>query len=60
KFLFFLLTLFLLIAAEYYFLTEIFARKRLPVIVGSITCVLFCIFIFLRFFKKSVVASFPG
>lgn len=56
RFLFFLTALLLLIASEYYFLTEVFTRKRLPVVIASLACVALCIFVFLRFFRKSVTA----
>jgi len=57
KFVIFILTLFLLIACEYYLLTEMFTQKRLPVIAGTLTGVLLCVFVFLRFFKKTVTTS---
>jgi len=59
KFIFFIAALFFLVASEYYFLTEIFTRRRLPVIAGSLAVVVLCIFVFLRFFKHSVTASSP-
>ena len=57
KFVIFIFALALLIASEYYLLTELFTQKRLPVIAGSFITVLLCIFVFLRFFKKSVSPS---
>lgn len=45
-----------LIAAEYFFLTEVFTCRRLPVIAGSLLVVILCIVIFLRFFKASVTS----
>jgi hypothetical protein len=59
KFFVFILALFFLIASEYYFLTEIFTRRRLPVVAGSLAAVMLCIFVFLRFFKHSVPSSSP-
>jgi len=57
KFIIFIFALFILIASEYYLLNEVFTRKRLPVMVVSLIGVVLCIFVFLRFFKKSVIAS---
>ena len=57
KFVIFILTLLLLIACEYYLLTEMFTQKRLPVIAGTLAGVLLCVFVFLRFFKKTVTTS---
>jgi hypothetical protein len=57
KYIVFLFTLFFLIASEYYLLTEIFTRKRLPVIAASFAVVLLCIFIFLRFFRRTVSSA---
>jgi hypothetical protein len=57
KFVIFIIALFLLIASEYYLLTELFTQKRIPVVAASFAVVLFCIFIFLRFFKKTVISS---
>lgn len=54
KFFVFISSLAVLITAEYYFLTEIFSQKRLPVLVISLLLVLLCILVFIRFFKKSV------
>jgi hypothetical protein len=53
----FIFALSLLIASEYYLLDEIFTQQRLPVIGACLGLVLLCIFIFLRFFKKTVIAS---
>jgi hypothetical protein len=53
----FIITLFFLIASEYYLLTEIFTRKRLLIMAGSLAIVLLCIFVFLRFFRKSVTSA---
>ena len=58
KFIVFIGAMFFLIASEYYFLTEIFTRKRLPVIAGSFVVAVLCIFVFLRFFKTSVASPF--
>ncbi len=55
KFLVFIFFLFLLIAAEYYFLTEIFTQKRLPVLSGSLVLIVVCMVVFVRFFRKSVL-----
>jgi hypothetical protein len=57
KFLVFLFTLFCLIASEYYLLTEIFTRQRFSIIAASLAAVLLCIFIFLRFYRKSVTSA---
>ena len=57
KIIIFIVALFLLIASEYYFLTEVFTQKRIPAMAGSFTLILCCIFIFLRFFKKTVISS---
>ncbi|HZH64469.1 MAG TPA: hypothetical protein VEY10_06200 [Flavisolibacter sp.] len=57
KFIIFIIALFLLIASEYYLLTELFTQKRVPVVAGASAVVLLCIFIFLRFFKKAVLSS---
>lgn len=59
KFLTFAGAMALLIAAEYYFLTEVFTRRRLPVIAGSLFVAILCILIFLRFFKASVASFQP-
>ena len=53
----FVITLFFLIASEYYLLTEIFTRKRFVVIAASLAVVVLCIFVFLRFFRKTVISA---
>lgn len=57
KFVIFILTLLLLIGCEYYLLTEMFTQKRLPIIAGTLIGLLLCVFVFLRFFRKSVTTS---
>jgi len=57
KFVVFIFALFFLITSEYYLLTEIFTKKRLPVMVGAFAAVLVCVFVFLRFFKKTVTSA---
>jgi len=57
KFAIFIFTLLLLIGCEYYLLTEIFTQKRLPVMGATLAGVFLCIFVFLRFFKKTVTSS---
>jgi hypothetical protein len=56
KFIVFILVLSLLIAAEYYVLTEFLTHKRLSVISSSLLVVIGCLFFLSRFFKQSVVS----
>jgi len=55
KFITFILLLAVLILSEYYFLIEVFTKKRLPVAAVSLFLILICIFAFIRFFKKTVL-----
>ena len=57
KFIFFILVLSMLIVAEYYFLTECFTHKRVPVIAVSLMVVVACLYGLTRFFKKSFISS---
>jgi hypothetical protein len=56
KFIVFILVLSLLIAAEYYVLTEFFTQKRPSVIGLSLMVVIGCLFFLSRFFKRSIVS----
>lgn len=57
KFVVFILVLSALIVSEYYFLTEFFTQKRLPVITASLLVILLSLYILVRFFKRSVISS---
>ncbi len=57
RFVVFIMILLLLIVSEYYFLTEFFGHKRVPVIAFSLTAAILCLFYFIRFFKRSVISS---
>lgn len=56
KFIVFVVALLFLVASEYYFLTELFTRRRLPVVFVSLACTVLCVFVFLRFFKNSATS----
>lgn len=56
KFLVFILLLTLLVAAEYYFFTEIFTQKRPLIIVLSLAAMLACLYQLVRFFKRSFIS----
>lgn len=57
KFLIFILILSLLIVSEYYFFTEIFTQKRIPVIAVTGIVILLCLYRLIRIFKRSIVSS---
>jgi hypothetical protein len=57
KFFVFIVALIFLVACEYYLLNEIFTRKRLPIMASTLAGVMLCIYVFLRFFKRSVISS---
>lgn len=57
EFVVFILILSLLIAAEYYFFTEIFTHRRIAVIAVSLMVVLLCLFQLVRFFRRSFISS---
>lgn len=54
KFFVFILILLSLIVSEYYFLTEIFTQKRIPVLVVSFVVTIVCLYCLIRYFKRSV------
>lgn len=57
EFIVFILILSLLIAAEYYFFTEIFTHRRIAVIGISLAVVLLCLYQLVRFFRRSFISS---
>lgn len=57
RFIVFILVLSLLIAAEYYFLMEFFAQKRIAVIAGTLLLIVGCLYYLTRFFKRSYISS---
>jgi ABC-type uncharacterized transport system permease subunit len=57
RFLIFIILLSLLIVGEYYFLTEIFTQKRVLVIAGSLVVAILCVYLLIRFYKRSVISS---
>jgi hypothetical protein len=57
KFIVFILVLSLLIAAEYYFLTELFTQKRAAVIACTLLVIVGCLIYLTRFFKRSYISS---
>ena len=57
KFFIFLFTLLILIGSEYYFLTELFAQKRIPVLAVSLLVTIGCLFFLFRYFKRSIFPS---
>ncbi|HET7897309.1 MAG TPA: hypothetical protein VFL47_06560 [Flavisolibacter sp.] len=57
KFLVFLIILLLLIGSEYYFLTELFTQKRLPILAASLAVTLACLYFLFRYFKRSLFSS---
>ncbi|WP_121352363.1 hypothetical protein [Flavisolibacter nicotianae] len=57
KFLIFILILSLLIVSEYYFFTEIFTQKRIPVIAVTGLVILICLYRLIRIFKRSILSS---
>jgi hypothetical protein len=57
KFIVFILVLSLLIAAEYYFLTEFLTQKRIPVIAGTLLVIVGSLFYLTRFFKQTYISS---
>lgn len=57
EFIIFILVLSLLIAAEYYFFTEVFTHRRPAVITVSAVVILGCLFQLVRVFRRSVISS---
>jgi hypothetical protein len=57
RFLLFILFLTVLIAAEYYFFTELFSEKRLAVLLPSLLIMAVSIFGIFRFAKKTLSQS---
>ena len=57
KFIVFILLLSLLVVSEYFFLTEIFSQKRVPVLAGTLLVTLSCLYSLFRYFKRSVLSS---
>jgi hypothetical protein len=57
KFLTFILFLVVLILSEYYFLNEVFAHKRMFILLPSLLLSVLCIFAIVRFFKKFILPS---
>lgn len=56
KFIVFILVLSLLIAAEYYFLTEFFTQKRVTIIACTLSVIVGCLFYLTRFFRRSYIS----
>ena len=56
KFLVFILVLALLIASEYYFLTELFSQKRVVILSTSLLGIFVCIYALIKFFKKNILS----
>jgi hypothetical protein len=57
KFIVFILVLSLLIAAEYYFLTELFTQKRIAIIACTLLVIVGCLCYLTHFFKRSYFSS---
>ncbi len=55
KFLVFILFLTVLIVAEYYFFTEMFAQKRILVLLPSLLVMILSIYAIFRFAKKDII-----
>jgi len=60
KFITYIFFLTVLIISEYYFFTEIFAQKRLPVLMASSMVMLATIFGIFRFAKKNIINTKQG
>jgi hypothetical protein len=56
KFVVFILVLSMLIAAEYYFLTELFSQKRTSVLATTLVLIMGCLYYLTRFFKRSYIS----
>jgi heme/copper-type cytochrome/quinol oxidase subunit 4 len=57
KFIVFILVLSLLIIAEYYFLTEFFTQRRVPVILICLMAIIGCLYGLSRFFSQRYFSS---
>lgn len=57
EFIVFILILSLLIAAEFYFFTEIFTHRRVAVIIVSLVVIVACLYQLVRFFRRSFISS---
>jgi hypothetical protein len=57
KFIIFILLLSLLVVSEYFFLTEMFSEKRVPVLVGTLLVTVACLYSLFRYFKRSIFTS---
>lgn len=55
KFLIFILFLLLLILSEYFLLNELFAQKRIFILLPSLVITVLCIYAVIKFFKKYIL-----
>ena len=60
KFITYIFFLTVLIISEYYFFTEIFSQKRMPVLMASSLVMLATIFGIFRFAKKNIINAKQG
>jgi hypothetical protein len=56
KFLIFIFFSVLLILSEYFLLNELFAYRRLPILLLSLVATIACIYALVKFFKKSILS----
>lgn len=57
KFIVFILFILLLIVSEYFLLNELFAAKRVSILLLSLLGTVFCIYAVIKFFKKYILHS---